>query len=326
MTGIPAGGLPKIKDDKVVFQACHPSLWSHEVIRQMQENFDDEKVKVLPRPPGRIVLFEVEDDGTKYDTTLNFSHDWLAMHIDDVSLADRKVVALSRQEERRSRPPTGVSVKEKEENKKQKPPPRNTASGDRIRRLEERAQFLEDSQKGAANAKAVMGMLGFGPGSQQGNGSLSYGGNSKAAQGSGSSTPRSDPSVVSSHNKTPVTASEPPTPSFPAVHPRRAFKAKSRASLSATQNGSGNYAHLIRDDTTEDVRLTMSPQPLSSRLDSPVVFSFDWNGGIARSNTWPSSGSLKTSWTGFDSKSVLDSLVRFFGAYLLKNFTMSSYR
>lgn len=53
--GIPSGGLPKVKDDKVIFQASHPSLWSGEVIAQMKEILQRGELKILPRPPGKLV-------------------------------------------------------------------------------------------------------------------------------------------------------------------------------------------------------------------------------------------------------------------------------
>jgi hypothetical protein len=302
----------------VVFQASHPSLWSHEVIKRMQKNMENNKFKLVNRPPGRIVLFEVEEKGTTYDTTLNFSKDWLAIHIDDPTFAEQRKTALHRQEEKRSRSLSSANDrKEREEIRRPKIPPKKAASGDRVRRLGEKAQFLEDSQKGAANAKAVMGMLGFGPSIQPGNASSAFRPNSKANQGSGASTPRSDPSAPSPHTKTPVTISEPPTPVIPVNHPRRAFKSKSRTSFSGGQNGSGNYSQLTMSETVDEVSSTMSPQPLSTKLDSPVTFAFEpsdhWKAGLAKSISWPLLGHQTSLWTGADLDSVLESLIRFFG-------------
>jgi hypothetical protein len=318
ITGIPAGGLPKIRDDKVVFQASHPSLWSHEVIKKMQENMKNNKFRLVNRPPGRIVLFEVEEQGTTYDTTLNFSKDWLAIHIDDPTFAEQRKIALSRREEKRSRSLSSLNDrKESEEIRRPKIPPKKVASGDRMRRLGEKAQFLEDSQKGAANAKAVMGMLGFGPSIQHGNAASAFPANSKANQGSGASTPRSDPSVPSSHTKTPVTISEPPTPVLPVNHPRRAFKSKSRTSFSGGQNGSGNYSHITMSETADEVRTTMSPQPLTAKLESPVAFAFEpsnhWKAGLAKSGSWPPPAFQTSFWAGGDLDSLLENLIRFFG-------------
>lgn len=56
VVGIPSGGLPKVKDDKVIFQASHPSLWSGEVILQMKEILSQGGLKILPRPPGKIMF------------------------------------------------------------------------------------------------------------------------------------------------------------------------------------------------------------------------------------------------------------------------------
>lgn len=279
---------------------------------------ENNKFKLVNRPPGRIVLFEVEEDGTTYDTTLNFSKDWVAVHIDDPTLVEQRKTALYRQEEKRSRSLSSVNDrKEREEIRRPKIPPKKASSGDRARRLGEKAQFLEDSQKGAANAKAVMGMLGFGPSIQQGNATSAFLSNSKLNQGSGASTPRSDPSVPSSHTKTPVTISEPPTPVIPVNHPRRAFKSKSRNSFSGGQNGSGNYSHLTMSETVDEVRSTMSPQSLSAKLESPVAFAFEpsnhWKVGLAKSSSWPPLGYQTSLWAGADLNSVLESLIRFFG-------------
>src|SRR5450631_4494753 len=103
MTGIPVGGLPKIKDDKVKFQASHPSFWNGAVIEQMQLNLDEGKFKVLDRAPGHIVLLEVEDGDRKYDSTLGYSQDWVALNIPDPSLAQQKREALARAEQKKAK-------------------------------------------------------------------------------------------------------------------------------------------------------------------------------------------------------------------------------
>lgn len=56
LVGIPSGGLPKVKDDKVIFQASHPSLWSGEVILQMKEVLQRGELKILSRAPGKLGL------------------------------------------------------------------------------------------------------------------------------------------------------------------------------------------------------------------------------------------------------------------------------
>jgi hypothetical protein len=54
ITGFPPGGLPRIKDDKVVFQASHPSLWTGQAILEMKKILEENSFQCLPRPPGIV--------------------------------------------------------------------------------------------------------------------------------------------------------------------------------------------------------------------------------------------------------------------------------
>ena len=129
ITGFPPGGLPRIKDDKVVFQASHPSLWTGQAILEMKRILEDNSFQCLPRPPGesgasdnrtmrlplgvtrsllttdstgRIVLCEIHHpDGTKEDSTLGFTHDWLVINMPDPVFEAEREEAQRRADELR---------------------------------------------------------------------------------------------------------------------------------------------------------------------------------------------------------------------------------
>lgn len=326
MTGIPPGGLPKIKDDKVVFQASHPSLWSGEVIRRMQENFDNGKVKILPRPPGRIVLFEVEEGGGTYDTTLNFSPEWIALNIDDPSLADKRKQVTARLERIRAPSVSSFSVnKEKEQgtrkfpmSKTQHAVKKTTISERMTKRLEEKAKFLEDSQKGHANVKAVSAMLGitgpvqrplFRPVTIQ---------KARSSNSSGTSTPYSEPSHPPSNTLSPVGSelASPFVPKMPVAHPRQVLKAK-RTSYSNSANSGGIYDHHSRTSSIDDAQVVAA-----HAVNHTSVINHEL--GLLESRfmvhsrpepRWPPAGYPRHSWSEINRTETLSELNSFFGMF-----------
>ncbi|CAG7855010.1 SubName: Full=Uncharacterized protein {ECO:0000313/EMBL:CCA77718.1} [Serendipita indica DSM 11827] len=243
ITGFHPGALPKIKDDKVVFQASHPSVWSGDVISHMKTVLDSGSMRILPREPGRIVLFETVDAaGVLADTTLGYSEDWLALNIPDPSLAQKKEAALERQRQREERA-VAAAIKLKESHRKKEKPEKPEKSGimlsevpiRRTARHEESARRRRDSELGMARAQAMAKQM-FEAGTLSANSAAS-----RAAQRplsppqssyrSGTSTPYSE--VSSSYGyqyppHSPMHYSTTPQ-ARPAMHPRHAFKGKQRS-------------------------------------------------------------------------------------------------
>jgi hypothetical protein len=310
LAGIPEGGLPKIKNNKVMSQKCHPLRWSDEVVRKMKENLEAGKLEVLQRPPGRIVLFEVEDRDFKYDTTLAFSQNWLVAHINDPSLRNGSKMVPGRQKKARSKMSLSRASGKRGTRYQQPKPlpiPKEISTRERTKGLEEKAQFLEDSKKGAANAMAVMRMLGFGHSST----------NTKASNGSRISTQRSSQSL-SARPKQSANVFETSIPILPAEHPRRALKIKRRRSDLGHVTGRGSYMHLARADSVDDTNIDAYSQSLSPKPEGSLGISFapdiNWKIGDVKSNAWPPLGYPRHVGPDVSRASLLDLLTIFFSA------------
>jgi len=118
----------------VVFQASHPSLWTGQAILEMKKILEENAFQCLPRPPGecpfghnvasnnkihhvllgkansilttvgtgRIVVCEVHHpDGTKEDSTLGFTRDWLVINMPDPLFEAEREEAQRRADELR---------------------------------------------------------------------------------------------------------------------------------------------------------------------------------------------------------------------------------
>lgn len=340
ITGLPVGGLPKIKDDKVIFQASHPSLWNGAVIEQMQYNIDAGKFQVHSRPPGRIVLFEVEEGDLKYDSTVGYSQDWIALNIPDPSLSSQKAEALARADQKKAKAVADAvqvhtSAKEKEERKKvdksfiaHRPPP--TAAATRIKKADENARKKEEQERARANATAFAKhrFSDASMASRPQKTSYNFDSGKKLSINSGASTPRSEPSGSSSQHALQLPTPTIPTmeSSTPAAHPRQAFKGKQR--LSGT-NGSGNYQSLVnKSRSIEDGRRAQEwsfssvPTASSSSFSpwSPAVSSLD----PIRTPTipeayphqglsWPPPGFPMPQWNDSKMEEFQHLMTRFFG-------------
>lgn len=71
-------GMPLNWKDRVDWKSS-PSQRSYKTLAQALR---DGEIKILPRPPGRDVIFEVRSpDGSLYDTTLGFSDEWKRKHM-----------------------------------------------------------------------------------------------------------------------------------------------------------------------------------------------------------------------------------------------------
>jgi hypothetical protein len=338
MTGIPVGGLPKIKDDKVIFQASHPSLWNGTVIEQMQLNLDEGKFEVLDRAPGRIVLFEVEDGDRKYDSTLGYSQDWIALNIPDPSLAQQKLEALARAEQKKAKAAAAAAsayspMKEKEEKKKADKAflahgNNAAATTARLKKSEENARKKEEQERAKANATAFAKHH-FGEAAARApNVPYNFDSGRKQSIHSDTSTPHSEPSGSSSHPAPhPATPVIPPTElSSAAVHPRQAFKGKQRHS---NANGSGSYQNLTKARVADDTRRgqewsfssTASGPSGNHAPWSPAVSSLDpirtpvMTGVTPKSALWPPPGYPRPQWSESKMEEFQNSLARFFGGF-----------
>jgi hypothetical protein len=75
ITGFPPGGLPRIKDDKVVFQASHPSLWTGQAILEMKRILEENSFQCLPRPLGAYRVLSLGYDVATNHRTLGVLFD-----------------------------------------------------------------------------------------------------------------------------------------------------------------------------------------------------------------------------------------------------------
>jgi hypothetical protein len=312
----------------------------------MQLNIDTGKFKVLDRAPGRIVLFEVEEGERKYDSTLGYSQDWIALNIPDPSLAQQKREALARAEQKKLKAVAAAasahsSAKEKDEKRKaDKVFPAHgvnaTATNTRLRKSEENARKKEEQERAKANATAFakhrfaeVSAISRAP-----KVSYNFDSSRKPSTHSGTSTPHSEPSGSSSHMAhRQLTPTLPQTePNVPAVHPRQAFKGKQRHS---NANGSGNYQNLAKGRLPDDTR---RPQdwsfssvasgvsgnhgpwsPAASSLDpirTPVV-----TGATPKSGTWPPPGYPRPQWGESRMEEFQNALARFFGEFRHRSWT-----
>ncbi|KIM23330.1 hypothetical protein M408DRAFT_332417 [Serendipita vermifera MAFF 305830] len=342
LSGIPVGGLPKIKDDKVIFQASHPSLWNGGVIEQMQTNIEAGKFQVHHRPPGRIVLFEVEDGDQKYDSTLGYSQEWLAINIPDPSLALQRTEALARAEQKKAKVAAATahvypSTKDKEEKKKsdkaflmrRNSTPSNTT---RIKKVDENAKKKEEQERARANATAFakQRFAEAAMGSRPSKVSYSFDSGRKLSINSGASTPHSEPSGSSSQlGPQPQISATYSAESFtPAVHPRQAFKGKQRMS---NTNGSGNYQHLTTSRPLEDQKRTQE-WSFSSATTAPVGNYLPWSPGGSSlepiqtptvsttfhpARSWPPPGYPHPQWSESKMEEFHSLLARFFDRHAL---------
>ena len=332
MTGIPVGGLPKIKDDKVVFQASHPSLWNGMVIEQMRESIDAGKFKVLDRPAGRIVLFEVEDGNRNYDTTLGYSHDWVVLNIPDPSLAEERRAALVRVEQKKARAAAAIAhslAKEKEERKKADKAffaqgASAAATTSRMKRIEENAKKKEEQERAKANATAFAKHRLSEVAAAQGHQTpYSFEAGRKHSTHSEASTPHSEPSAPSSHRPPIAPIASQMEPSAPAVHPRQAFKGKQRLS---SANSSGNYQNFSQARSMDDPHRTQewsvstpsmatgSHAPWSPTASSPdPIRTPIITAAMPKPGQWPPPGYPRPQWSESKLDEFHSALTRFFG-------------
>ncbi|KAG8836079.1 hypothetical protein FRC17_010012 [Serendipita sp. 399] len=77
ISGFPEDFAPKAVNDQLPGGSA-PSTWSVNRSKPLVDLIDQGKIKVLPRPPGRRVLFELmRPDGSLYDSTIGYSSRWL---------------------------------------------------------------------------------------------------------------------------------------------------------------------------------------------------------------------------------------------------------
>ncbi|KAG8813481.1 hypothetical protein FRC17_001556 [Serendipita sp. 399] len=321
VTGLPPAALPKVRDDKVIFQASHPCLWSGEMITRVLRIVDEGKFQVLPRPPGRIVLFETFDvDGNPYDSTIGFSDEWIALNILDKSLAAQRETALRKEEQKRAKAEAREKQeRKKEENKPGRPTMLSTSKrtsgilSERERRIAHNAKVRQELDQGRANAQAAARKwhnVGTHDKTSRPSIQAIYAGTFSEA-----STPRSNSPLSSRPGVAPMETEPPP------MHPRHAFKGKQRASNTSNALSVG----MTGESSWRNVDTLMSSPPHAPLTDSQ---SSHWSPSMSkieptsiapskRQHNWPPPGYPKIEWELVNKNSVINRLSRFFDRHQL---------